>query len=276
MGFFKGEFMDIMNELSPERFEQVDDLLAFVSIYDDDNRTKAYKKMLKENQHLIRGAVCVEAGCGFGIFSEFLVKLGARKVYAVERNELLFEQAKARLSRYNNVELVQCDIQDFKPNEKINVLVQELFGQLLYDEDVFALDNLKFSPDVVMPNQAALVGACLNSDDFVDNTVTKKVLKKLDGCLVSGLFDDEKVSVFYSVGLWQMGKPTYSFTKDISSLKGDLLCFGLQIFNDAKMICETGECDNWSFVWTPRSGDIYTLEFVPTERGMNTYFAWTS
>jgi SAM-dependent methyltransferase len=266
--------MDIMNELAPERFEEVDDLLAFVSIYDDDNRIKAYKQMLRENQQFINGAVCVEAGCGFGLFAEYMAKLGAKKVYAVERNPLLFQQAKSRLSQYYNVKVVQCDVRDFEPEEQINILVQELFGQLLYDEDIYVLNNLKFKPDLVLPNQAVLAGGCMDSEELIDETVNESVLKELNGCLVSGLFDDEDIPLTFPVAPWQMGKAQYSFTKDISSLKGDVLYFGLQILHSDKMLCQAAKCDNWSYVWTPRIGDIFTLEFEPTSRGMDTYFSW--
>ena len=266
--------MDIMNNISDHRYEEVDDLLAFVSIYDDKNRTKAYKKMLKNNKDKIIGKVCVEAGCGFGIFSEYLAQLGASKVYAVERNPLLFEQAKQRLTKYSNIELVQSDIRDFSPDVPVNVLVHELFGQLLYDEDLFALEGLLFSPTHFFPNKAILTGGCIDSQQLVDETVTTNVLKQLDGCLVSGLFDENGLDLDFPVMSWEPANSRFSGKVDISNRTGDLLYFGLQIFHDDELICTAGPCDNWSFVWTPRTVDQFTLEFKRAERGMDVFFTW--
>jgi SAM-dependent methyltransferase len=266
--------MDIMNSLADLRYEEVDDLLAFVSIYDDKNRIKAYKKMLEKNSEKISGKVCVEAGCGFGLFAEFMALLGAKKVYAVEKNPLLFNQAQQRLAPYPNVELVNMDIKDFKPAEQIDVLVHELFGQLLYDEDLFVLQELAFQPKFFLPNKAVLAYGCTQSQQLIDDTVTTNVLNQLDGCLVSGLFDESDQKLETPVITWGPADFIYSAQCDISKLDGDLLFFGLQIFQNDELICTAGECDNWSFVWTPRQGDHFDLEFKKTDRGMDAVFLW--
>lgn len=266
--------MDIMNELPPEKFEAVDDLLAFVSIYDDENRTRAYMRMLEENHHLIRDKVCLEAGCGFGLFAEKMAQMGASKVYAVEKNPLLFQQAKSRLREYSNIVLVQQDIVDFVPNENVDLLVHEFFGQLLYDEDILSLERLQFTPGLILPDRAVLAGGCIDSSGAVDETVTPSVLEQLKGCLVSGLFDDEELELTFPVISWKAGYPLLTATVDVSDQPGDLLYFGLQIYNGNKMICQAGECDNWSYVWTPRAGHKFNLSFEPSARGMDVYFSW--
>jgi len=70
--------VDILNRLPEDRYNEVDDLLTFVSIYDDDERTRAYEAMLRRHRDLIEGKVVVEAGCGLGIFSAAMARLGAR------------------------------------------------------------------------------------------------------------------------------------------------------------------------------------------------------
>jgi len=69
--------MDIVNKLPEERFADVDDLLAFVSIYDDEERTRSYVSMLRRHRELIEDKVVVEAGCGLGLFSAEMARLGA-------------------------------------------------------------------------------------------------------------------------------------------------------------------------------------------------------
>lgn len=266
--------MDIMNSLPDERFEAVDDLLAFVSIYDDNKRTTAYKKMLDNNKDKIAGQVCVEAGCGFGLFAEYMALLGAKKVYAVEKNPLLFLQAQQRLSKYPNVELINSDIKDFQPEGNINVLVHELFGQLLYDEDLYVLEKLSFQPKYYLPNKAVLACGLTHSNKLVDETVTTNVLQQLDGCLVSGLFEEKNQKLDSPVIEWQPGKFVYSTKVDISKQEGDLLFFGLQIYQENELICTAGDCDNWSFVWTPRCGDLFEIQFEKWGRGMDVNFSW--
>ncbi|MBN2412744.1 methyltransferase domain-containing protein [candidate division KSB1 bacterium] len=266
--------MDILNELPERRFDELDDMLAFISIYDDENRTRAYFEMLEQNRDKIEGKVCLEAGCGFGLIAEHLARLGAGKVYAVEMNPHLYEIAKQRLASYNNVQVVQSDILDFHPAEKIDVLVHELFGQLLYDEDIYTLDRLRFEPGLVLPEKAVLMGGCMDSVSLVDESVTPHVLQKLNGALVSGLFDDEDIELMFPVLNWEYGASTYETICGISAYRGDVLYFGLQIMHHDKVICRAGVCSNWSYVWTPRYGDRFKLVFEPGARGTLVKFKW--
>jgi SAM-dependent methyltransferase len=266
--------LDIMNELPQEQFEKIDDLLAFVSIYDDDERTSAYKKLLKKNQNIIRGKVCVEAGCGFGWMAEEMAKLGAHKVYAVEANDHLYNIAKARLQPFENVHVVHSDIQSFVPEEHISVLVHEFFGQLLFDEDIFVLDQLKFSPDHILPNKALLKMGTLSSFCFIDDVVTLDVLKELKGALVSGLFDADEIIPETTIMEWQPGLESYSAVITLPESKADLLCFGLEIYHDDYFVCRAEECENWSYTWTPRGGNKFKFEFKASERGADVFFHW--
>ena len=170
--------------------------------------------------------------------------------------------------------MVQSDILDFRPPEKIDVLVHELFGQLLYDEDIFTLDRLRFEPGLVLPEKAVLMGGCMDSAGLVDISVTPDVLSKLDGALVSGLFDDEDIELLFPVINWEFGKNSLKTICDISAYPGDVLYFGLQIKHNDNVICQAGVCSNWSCVWTPRCGDRFELKFKPGSRGTNSYFKW--
>lgn len=266
--------MDIVNKLAPERFGEVDDLLTFVSIYDDHKRLAGYQQMLQENVAHIKGQVCVDAGCGFGYLSEILVKLGARKVYAIEVNPHLFQIAHKRLNKYPRVELIHTDLRDFVPTEQIAVMVHEFFGQMLYDEDLLMLNDLKFQPDLFLPDHAVLMAGCAYSADHVDDTVSPLVLNQLKGVLVSGLFDDLDIPLQFPVINWSPGHLKSYCECDLSPYKGDLIYFGIQIYHQQKLICQSGICENWSYVWTPRDGDVFTLNFLPEERGTEVYFSW--
>ncbi len=266
--------MDIMNDLPEAQFNNLDDLLAFISIYDDENRSRAYFNMLENHVDLIQHKICVEAGCGFGLMAEHMAKLGAKKVYAVEANPFLFDIAKKRLSVYENIQVVHADIRDFKPDDPIDLLVHEFFGQLVLDEDIYVLDQLAFEPAHIMPNRASLKMSLLQQNDLIDESITDDVLKRLKGALVSGLFEDEGIIPKETILEWRPGRKEFQTTVDLSGQNGDVLCFGLEIFHNDDFICRAGECDNWSLVWTPRAGEMFDLRFEPAERGTSVLFKW--
>lgn len=266
--------MDIMNELPDDQFARIDDLLAFVSIYDDEQRAAAFIDMLEAERGNISGAVCVEAGCGFGLMAAKCAQLGAKRVYAVEMNPHLAMIARRNLAPYNNVRIIEQDIRQFTPPEKIEVLVQEFFGQLLFDEDLYSLQNLSFSPEAVLPHRAVLQYALVNSNDYVDDVVTLQVVEQLKGALISGLFEWSSLRPRGQVLRWTRDEFPKQATVDISGQPGDLLCFYIEILHRDQVICRTGDCSNWSPVWTPRAGDVFRFRFKPGKRGTAVYFEW--
>ena len=271
--------MDILNSLSRRRFEELDDLLAFVSIYDDHRRTRAFVSLLREHATRIRGAVCVEGGSGLGTLSIEMARLGARKVYAVEHNPLLADLARQRVSSLPRslakcIEVVRLPLQRFRPTEHIHVLVHEFYGQLLYDEDLWVLEHLKFRPDLVLPDGGELRVAVGSSRAYRDRVVTPDVLQRLDGVLVSGLYE-ERVNVLRRPVLrWRYGQGLRSVPHDLGGLRGDLVCFGLVVTHGKKKVCEAGVCPNWSYVWTLRSGNRVSFRFRRTSRGAECGFRW--
>jgi SAM-dependent methyltransferase len=268
------QFMDIMNHLGPGRFADVDDLLAFISIYDDERRTRAYRRMIHSESRSIKNGICVDAGCGLGLFSLEMAKLGAPRVYAVEANRSLYELARARLQHFPNVTVIHEDIAQFKPRERIDVLVHEFFGQLLYDEDLLNLRRLRFKPRLFLPDRALLMAGVCSAKRFVDKNVTHEVLQRLKGVLVSGLFEDRALSFTIPVLSWTPRHYVTHAVCDLHALPGNLLYLGLQVFHRDTMICESGRCENWSAVWTPRNGDRFRLDFKPAGRGMDVSFMW--
>lgn len=267
--------MDIMNRLTPERFRDIDDVLAFISIYDDVQRSYAYRYMLYSLQGQIRGAVCVEAGCGLGLFSAEMAQLGARKVYAVEQNPILADMARERLAGFPQIEVIHAPIQDFDPPEPVDFLLHEFYGQLLYDEDLFYLDQLKFRPRYVAPNGGELLAGVFPADEFIDEIVTLDLLKRLNGVLVSGLFDESDAELTIPVMQWRYGQPfALQQRYRIHDVEGELLAFGVQISHNGQPICRAGTCENWSYVWTYRGGETLQFTFIPGQAGEEVEFTW--
>jgi len=266
--------VDIINDLPERLFDDIDDLLAFISIYDDRRRLAAYRRLLHAHRRQIKGAVCLDAGCGLGYFSEQCHRLGAAKIYAVEANPHLFSLAKERFRDRDRIEWIQDDIRNFRPKEKIHILVHEFFGQMLFDEDLFVLDGLNFKPQLFLPNRARLMAGLLPSAQILDANVNRSMLDRLQGVLVSGLFEDKGLPLQFPVTEWRPGKSVWRTECSLQGKKGDLLYFGLQILHDDQVICQAAACNNWSFVWTPRFGDRFELSFPPASRGRKVKFKW--
>lgn len=266
--------MDIINSIPDKDFHTYDELLAYLSIYDDEERTRAYKKMLRDNRHLIENKVCLEAGCGLGIFSEYMCELGAARVYAVEANELIYSIAAERLRNHDNIIPVHSRIEDFLPSEPVDLLLHELYGQMLYDEYLISLSRLKFKAGHVIPARGELVCGCCNLADMDDPVITPLIMEKLSSVLVSSMFDEEALKLSVPVCSWEFGKEFSSGITDISALQGDLLYFGIHIIHNNQIICRSGECGNWSYIWTPRIADRFSLAYVPGEELMDIRFKW--
>jgi SAM-dependent methyltransferase len=254
--------VDILNKVSPRRFYELDSFLAFLSIYEDKERERAYLRLLRANRDPIRGAVCVEAGSGLGVMSAEMARLGAKKVYAVEVNPELYELSRRRLARFPNVEVVKADIRDFKPKERVDVLVHEFYGQLLYDEDLYALADLRFKPRLVLPDSGALMCGVSSLDDWDDDVIDDSVLERLDSAIVSGLFDEEGVKPGIEVLRWSAAEGIQGKrVVDLSGKAGNLLYFGIEVRHAGKAVCRSGVCDNWSFGWTWRKADRFSFGF---------------
>ena len=129
--------MEILNNINYKKFSSMSDFLAFISIYDDMNRTDAWKKLMLRYSDYFKNGVVAELGAGFGLFSEFALELGAKKVYAVERNRYLFNVLKERLSKYKEIKVINENVLRFIPKEHIDVVIHDFYGPLLYDESLY-------------------------------------------------------------------------------------------------------------------------------------------
>ncbi len=269
--------MDIVNRLPEPRFAEIDDFLAFVSIYDDAARAAAYLKMLRRHADQIAGRVAIEAGCGFGVIAAEMARLGARRVYAVESNPPMQEIAAQNLSRSANVALIRSDLREFRPPEPVDLLVHDFFGPLLYDEDLSLLDALPFTPGRILPDRARLVYGCARSAELCDAVVTPPVLARLDGVLVSGLFDDEpEYDLPLTAAEWTAGSGLALSGGDVSGFPpdSDVLVFGLEIYDGDRLLARSGHSSNWSYVFTPRTADRFRLGFEHNGRFMEAVFDW--
>ncbi len=257
--------MEVLNRV--KNLQVVDEFLTFLGIYDDVKRERALKKLLLKEKEKIKGKTVVEAGAGFGIFSEWMKKLGARKVYAVESNPLVYEVLKEK----REITPVLSTIEEFEPPEKIDILFHEFYGPMLYDESLAALERLKFSPEWVIPDRGRLLCGVVNVKDKV---VKDRVLQAFAGVLITDLFPwIRKVPLTIPVAVWKYGEGLRILNCEVPE-EGNFVVFGMEIWHEKNFVCSSLTCTNWPLVWTPRLGRRFKLSFEWKDGVTEVLFEW--
>ena len=268
--------MDILNHMDEERYSELSDFLAFVGMYEDRERIRVYKKLMDAHRDVIRDGVVVEAGAGFGVFSRYALRLGAERVYLVERNPYMIEILRKRFKGQDRVRIVDRDILDFHPQEDVDVLIHDFYGPLLYDESLYALDNLKFEPKVVLPDGGRLVMDVVPYGELLDEVVDEDVMELLKGVLVSDLFYYDSSKEFrHTVLEWKWGEGLRGNEFCLDFKDGHILVFALELFHNGEFLCRAGQCDNWSLVFTPVAGKCFRFYFEWDGEFTRAYFNWT-
>ncbi|MEO0223812.1 MAG: rRNA adenine N-6-methyltransferase family protein [candidate division WOR-3 bacterium] len=255
--------MEILNNINYKKFSSISDFLAFISIYDDNNRTIAWKNLMLKYSNYFKNGIVVELGAGFGLFSEFALELGAKKVYAIERNRYLFNVLKERLSKYKEIKVININALKFIPKEHIDVVIHDFYGHLLYDESLYILDNLKFKPSIVIPNGGKLKLGFFDLNDIEDNVIDYSILRQLKNLLISDLFIIEnKPKLTIDLATWSFSEGLkIDEIVDISNFKGEILLFYLEVLHNNNFVCDAFECQNWSLVFAYRFSDRFSLKF---------------
>lgn len=268
--------MEIINEIKGKKRVYIDDFLSFIPIYEDKKRERALRKLLLKNKQWVKDKVCVEAGAGKGIFSKLMVLLGAKKVYAVEESFYLFKILKENVKSEKKIIPVNKRIEEFLPDEEIDLLFHEFYGSLLLDESIFALEKINFKPKRVMPDGGALWCMILKEEDIIkkDRIYEKKWKEILKGVLVTDLFPFIKFKPHFKIIEWRYGKTLKkSFEIEIKK-KGDFLVFSSEIKDRGKSILKTWEADTWSLIFTPISGKKFLLKFNYKNAYTEVDFKW--
>lgn len=90
-----------------------------IEMLQDSARTNAYQEFIYNNTHLISGKICIDVGAGSGILSLFLVKAGARHVFAIEASNIVdkLQQIVNDNNYTNRITIIHKRVEDIKPNE---------------------------------------------------------------------------------------------------------------------------------------------------------------
>jgi protein arginine N-methyltransferase 1 len=115
-----------------------DGLIAHRAMLRDSERTERFAKAIEA---VVRPRhVVLDVGAGSGILSLLAARAGASRVYAVERTPIASLAADlAQLNGYGEtVFVIQADIQQVPPPEKVDVIVSEWLGAIGVDENLLA------------------------------------------------------------------------------------------------------------------------------------------
>ncbi|CBZ49608.1 protein arginine methyltransferase, related [Neospora caninum Liverpool] len=111
-----------------------------MNMLQDTVRTTTYQRAIVENRADFEGKVVMDVGAGSGILSFFAAQAGAKKVYAVEASNMaatlaLLCQGNPVLG--NRIQIINKpleSIEDSEVPEKVDVLISEPIGTLLFNE----------------------------------------------------------------------------------------------------------------------------------------------
>ncbi|CAL8120245.1 unnamed protein product [Orchesella dallaii] len=118
-------------------FMSYDELTIHHEMVFDHPRTNAYRKAIIEQTNRIKDSYVMDLGCGSGILSMFCAQQGAKKVYAIDNAEIIYE---AMSNSYENgfdsqIEFFRKDIdKEDLDIEKVDVIVSEFMGYFLFFE----------------------------------------------------------------------------------------------------------------------------------------------
>jgi len=100
----------------------------------DSVRVNGYYKGIRSG--IQKGDVVVDVGTGTGILSFFAAQK-AGKIYAIDHSGILsVAKSIARANNLSNIEFVRTNSKDFKPEEKVDVILHEQIGQCLFGENM--------------------------------------------------------------------------------------------------------------------------------------------
>ncbi len=263
--------MEILNDLPEEQYLALDAFLSILSIYEDRVRTRRLQRALRSL--LQPHWVVLEAGAGLGHMTAYLARQ-VRRVYAVEENPLACRFLHQRFQRHPRVRILCGMVETVTPPEPVDLLFQELYGPLLYDESLAALEQLAFRPAYVFPNAGALEYGLLDSRRLRDPVVRPEILPLLEGALVADLVPEVRFRPLGTLCTWHWPEGLRCGTAHLKDHTGDLVALRLVVLHEGKVLCRAQECPNWPLVFAYRAGDRFRLQFTYAEATSRVELEW--
>src|SRR5882762_10085894 len=143
----------------------------------DSSRLEAYKKAIAKA--LQPGDSVLEIGCGPGVFALLACQAGARKVYAVDSEEIVHFARKLAIANgfADRMEFIQSDSRKVQLPERVDVIISDIRGSVpLFGHAVASLEDARqrlLAPGGrLIPQRDTLKAAVIEASEFYSKLVS--------------------------------------------------------------------------------------------------------
>lgn len=144
----------------------------------DKPRTLAYKEFIESNSDMFLDKVVLDVGAGTGILSLFAAKAGAKKVYAVECNNVSYgcQKIVEKNGFSHIINVIHSTIEKSNIPEKVDIIISEWMGfylltESMLDSVIFARDKFLKPNGIVIPSTASLYVCPVSLHELMKNKV---------------------------------------------------------------------------------------------------------
>lgn len=152
-------------------------LYDYGSMIADSWRLQAYKKAIATAVNT--GDSVLEIGCGPGVFALLACHAGARKIYAVDSEDIVhFARELAVANGFaDRIEFIQTDSRKLQLPERVDVIISDIRGSLpLFGHAIASLNDARQRLLVpggrLIPRRDILKAAVIQADDFYSKLVS--------------------------------------------------------------------------------------------------------
>jgi protein arginine N-methyltransferase 1 len=152
-------------------------LCDFGEMTADRERFAAYSQAIK--QAVRPGDSVLEIGCGPGLFALLACQAGARKVYAVDSEEIVYFARELAVANgfADRMEFIQSDSRKVQLPERVNVIVSDIRGSLpFFGHAIASIEDARqrfLAPSGrLIPQRDTLKAALVDASDFYSKLVS--------------------------------------------------------------------------------------------------------
>lgn len=154
------------------------DFAGYCSMLTDERRLASYTEALRRS--ITKDSVVLDLGAGTGYFSILASRLGAKKVYAVEPNTLIYlaREFAARHNCADNIEFIQKQSTAVELEEKADIMICDLHGVLPFFDQSLAViidarKRLVKPGGILMPRRETVYFAVAESSEMYDKNIAR-------------------------------------------------------------------------------------------------------